>query len=105
MPGEASKREGIAGVTARAEDYLGGCRQGAGMGTRGGRLVGRPCGAAARAAADLARVARVAGTGTPGAGRISVSHRIRQIAINTVVLVSIRPTARVCGAWVFRFGA
>ena len=105
MPGEALKREGIAGVTARAEDYRGGCRQGARMVTRGGRPVGRPCDAAAGAAAGLARLARVAGTGMPWAGRVSARHRICQIAINTVVLVSIRPTARVCGAWVFRFGA
>ena len=72
MPGEASKREGIAGVETRAaEIYLGGAVQGAWMGARGrwGLCLTHPPVAAARAAAgEAARVAQRAGAGRPADG-------------------------------------
>lgn len=86
MPGAALKRAGIAGVDARAGDYPSGRGQGAWTGTRSRRPVGRPWRAAGIAAAGPARVARPSGEGMPMAGRISASHRIRNIAINTGVI-------------------
>ena len=83
MPGAALKRAGIAGVDTRAGDYPSGRGQGAWTGTRSRRPGGRPWRAAGVAAAGPARVARPSGEGMPMAGRISASHRIRNIAINT----------------------
>lgn len=108
MPGAALKRAGIAGVDTRAGDYPSGRGQGAWTGSRRRRPGGRPWRAAGSAAAGPARVARPSGEGMPMAGRISASHRIRNIAINTGVLVSIRPAAqgfRWAARLLFRFGA
>jgi hypothetical protein len=103
MPGEASKREGIAGVDVRAARiYLGGQIQGAWMGAREGWRPScrRPWMSATwRVAVKAARVARVAGAGRATDGchssRATYSHITGN---NTGDLASIRQAARVCQA-------
>lgn len=108
MPGAASKRAGIAGVDTRDGDYPRKRGQGAWTGTRSRRPGGRPWRAAGIAAAGPARVARPSGEGMPMAGRISASHRIRNIAINTGVISfqsAPQPGISVAARLLFRIGA